>query len=200
MKILLASNNSHKALEFRRLFYPIEIVTPQEYGITFQCQERGHNFYENALAKAEAGASQSRGDMAIVADDSGICVPALRGAPGIYSARFGNERSPSPLDEAGRTHLLWEEMQPYSDRTAFYVCAVVLYWRPTHLYLAQEEWYGEIAHQISSSTGGFGYDPLFYLPQLQCCAADLSDAHKDALSHRGKAVRALFKMLPHDVG
>ena len=200
MRILLASNNPHKAREFKRLFYPIEVVTPQEYGITFQCQERGHSFYENALAKAEACATQSRADIAIVADDSGICVPALQGAPGIYSARYGNERAPSPLDDAARTRLLWEQMQPHSDRAAFYVCAMVLYWSTTHLYLAQEEWHGEIAPHISSSTGGFGYDPLFYLPQLQCCAADLSDAHKNALSHRGKAVRALLKMLSHDVG
>ena len=196
VKILAATNNSHKLREFKRLFNPLEIMSPHEYGITFHCEENGHSFYENALLKACACAAHTAGDIPILADDSGICVLALDGAPGIYSARFGNNSSTTPLDDAARTRLLLENMPAnITNRSAFYVCAMVLYYSPTHLYLAQEEWHGEIAHTISTTGGGFGYDPIFYVPKMGCCASDLSDSQKDSLSHRGKATRALLKIL-----
>ena len=196
MQTIAATNNPHKIREFRRLLSPIEIVTPQECGFEFHCVEDGVSFCENALKKAAACARQSTTDSPVIADDSGICVVALGGAPGIYSARFGSEMQRPPINDAGRTQLLFERM-PFDidDRSAYYVCAMVLYYNSTRFYMAQEVWHGAIAHHISQSKGGFGYDPIFYLPELGRCASELTDNEKDTYSHRGRAARALLKML-----
>ncbi|MDP1997431.1 MAG: RdgB/HAM1 family non-canonical purine NTP pyrophosphatase [Gallionella sp.] len=190
-KLVLASNNPGKLREFQFLLQPlgIEVLTQTQLGIE-EAEEPHHTFIENALAKARHVSRLS--GLPALADDSGICVSALDGAPGMLSARYAGEPK---LDERNNEKLL-REMQGVADRRAHYYCVLVLLRHaddPQPL-IAEGEWHGEIALQPSGD-GGFGYDPLFWLAEFGKTSAQLEREQKHAISHRGKALRVLLEKL-----
>ena len=189
-QIVLASNNPGKLREFGALFdqYNIKITPQGELNVT-ECDEPYHTFVENALKKARH-ASQQTG-LPAVADDSGIVVPALNGAPGVLSARyatlFGEEKS-----DANNNACLLRELQKHEDKSAAYI-AVLVFVRhaddPAPL-IAQAWWRG-VVQEEAKGEHGFGYDPHFYVPEYQQTAAEMSPALKNSLSHRAMALKKL---------
>ena len=191
MRIILASNNAHKLTECRRIIPHHTIDLPSSLGEQFYFDEQGSTFVDNAFGKARACWQLIGTRFPVLADDSGISVDALNGRPGLYSARYGREQGISSTDDAGRTALLLQELGDTQNRRARYLCAAVLLINNERFFIAQESWEGMIARDISTGTHGFGYDPIFIPDGLTITAADIDDTHKDTLSHRGKALRAL---------
>ena len=190
-KLVLASNNAGKLREFQALLAPLnfEVIPQGQLGIP-SCDEPFHTFVENALTKARHASAAS--GLPALADDSGICVQALDNRPGVYSARYAGE----PANEAANNQKLIAALQGASNRDAHYVCALVLVNSaddPEPL-IVQTRWNGEIVDQ-AKGTNGFGYDPYFFLPEFQLTAAQLDPAQKNAVSHRGKALRELIAQL-----
>ncbi|MEK9658546.1 MAG: RdgB/HAM1 family non-canonical purine NTP pyrophosphatase [Chloroflexota bacterium] len=191
-RLLIATNNAHKVTEFRRLLGACgwALVTPREVGLALDVAEDGTTFAQNAALKAHAFAKAS--GLPALADDSGIEVDALGGRPGVYSARYGG---PSLID-AGRVGLLLQELAgvPDTRRTARYLVVLALALPDGALRTAEGACEGRIAHR-PQGTGGFGYDPVFFIAQHGCTVGDLSPAQKDAISHRGQAARAMAFLL-----
>ena len=189
--IVLASGNPGKKAEIEQLLAPFgtRVITQVELGIT-EADEPYETFFENALAKARHAAFATR--LPALADDSGICVDALGGAPGVHSARYAGE----PRSDARNNEKLLFELRDRNDRSAHYVCVLVLVRRPgdTEPLVAQAEWHGEIAH-APRGTNGFGYDPYFLVPGLGKTAAELAPEDKNRLSHRGQALAKLLELL-----
>ncbi|MDD2684866.1 MAG: RdgB/HAM1 family non-canonical purine NTP pyrophosphatase [Gallionella sp.] len=190
-KIVLASGNPGKLREFEHLLAPlgIEVVTQGQLGIS-EAEEPHHTFVENALAKARHVSRES--GLPTLADDSGICVHALHGMPGVVSARY----SGFPKSDERNNRALLEAMKNINDRRAHYYCVLVLMRSagdPQPI-IAEGEWHGEIG-RTPSGEGGFGYDPLFWLPEFGKTAAELSHDEKHAISHRGKAMKVLLGKL-----
>ena len=189
MKLVLATKNSGKVVEFRRLLEELgatglEVVGLDAFPEIGDIEETGTTFEENSLLKART-ISKLTG-LPALADDSGICVDALGGAPGLYSARYSGQG-----DAANNAKLL-DALKDVTDadRTAYFIC-VAAFVRPDGFeHIEEGRFYGKIAHQVVGS-GGFGYDPLFVPDGLNCTSAELSAAEKDAISHRGKAMRAI---------
>ncbi len=190
MKLILASNNAHKLKEIKEILGDRfdEILTLREAGIDHETVEDGETFMDNARKKAREIAEIS--GCCALADDSGLCVDALGGAPGIYSARFSGEHG---NDEANNA-LLLEKLRDVTDRAAHFTCAVVLAWPDGRELSAEGYLYGQIAYEPAGD-GGFGYDPIFYLPDRGCTDAQLPPGEKNRISHRGSALRALLKKL-----
>jgi XTP/dITP diphosphohydrolase len=191
-KLVIASNNPGKLRELQFLLQPlgIEVLTQAQLGIS-EAEEPHVTFVENALAKARHVSRLS--GLPALADDSGICVEALGGAPGVLSARYAGE---NPKSDQRNNEKLLQDMQGVEDRRAHYYCVLVLLHHaddPQPL-IAEGEWHGEIALQPSGD-GGFGYDPLFWLPELGKMSAELEREQKHAISHRGKALRVLLEKL-----
>ena len=194
MEILLATGNAHKTEEFRRIFPGHVILMPQDVGLTFHYEETGQTFLENALGKARALYRVAR--RSVMADDSGLCVTALGGAPGIESARYGGKKGVN-LEAADRNRYLLDRLGEATDRSAVFVCCLVLFLDETRFFVAQETMAGEIAAG-PSGVGGFGYDPLFVVASHGCTVAELPDPIKDRISHRGCAgarIRPLMEQL-----
>jgi XTP/dITP diphosphohydrolase len=194
-RLVLASSNPGKVREFRELLAPlgIEVVPQGELGIA-DADEPHATFVENALAKARNASRHAR--LPALADDSGICVAALGGEPGVHSARFAGE----PKSDARNNAKLVSLLKDVPDRRAHYYCIVVLVRHagdPEPL-IAEGRWYGEVI-ATPRGTGGFGYDPHFLLPDLARTAAELSPEEKHANSHRGKALRRLIALLHEEV-
>jgi XTP/dITP diphosphohydrolase len=190
-KLVLASNNAGKVREFQALLASLDFqVIPQgELGIP-SAEEPHHTFVENALAKARHASAAS--GLPALADDSGICAHALNGQPGVLSARFAGE----PANDAANNQKLIEELKNQSDRGAHYVCALVFVKSaddPEPL-IVQTRWYGQFIDHAKGSNG-FGYDPHFFLPELGLTAAELEPTKKNAISHRGQALRELITQL-----
>jgi len=189
--IVLASGNPGKKAEIEQLLSPFgtRVVTQVELGIT-EADEPHDSFLENALAKARHACFASR--LPALADDSGLCVDALGGAPGVHSARYAGE----PRSDQRNNEKLLAQMSAREDRRAHYVCVLVLMRGPgdTQPLVAEAEWHGEIARAPRGS-GGFGYDPYFYLTDLGKTAAELPPEDKNRISHRGKALQKLLAML-----
>ncbi len=190
-KLVIASNNPGKLREFQFLLQPlgIEVLTQAQLGIE-EAEEPHHTFIENALAKARHVSRLS--GLPALADDSGICVSALGGAPGVLSARYAGE----PKSDQRNNDKLLQVMQGVADRRAHYYCVLMLLHHaddPQPL-VAEGEWYGEIAHE-ERGDGGFGYDPLFWLPELGKMSAELSRDEKHAISHRALAMNILLQRL-----
>jgi XTP/dITP diphosphohydrolase len=190
-KLVLASNNAGKLREFQALLAPLqfEVIPQGQLGIP-SCEEPFHTFVENALAKARH-ASVAIG-LPALADDSGICVQALDNRPGVLSARFAGE----PANDDANNQKLIASLQDISNRAAHYVCALVFVKSandPEPL-VVQTRWNGLIVDQAQGSNG-FGYDPYFFLPDLQLTAAQLDPAQKNTISHRGQALRELIIQL-----
>ena len=190
-RLVLASSNPGKIREFRELLAPLELeVVPQgELGVV-EAEEPHATFVENALAKARHASLHAR--LPALADDSGICVAALGGEPGVHSARFAGE----PKSEARNNEKLVALLADQSDRRAHYYCVIVLVRHaddPEPL-IAEGRWHGEVV-ATARGAGGFGYDAHFLLPELGRTAAELSPDAKHAASHRGKALRRLIALL-----
>jgi XTP/dITP diphosphohydrolase len=191
-KLVIASNNPGKLREFQFLLQPlgIEVLTQAQLGIA-EADEPHVTFIENALAKARHVSRLS--GLPALADDSGICVAALDGAPGVLSARYAGD---APKSDQRNNEKLLQAMQGVPDRRAHYYCVLVLLHHaddPQPL-IAEGEWHGEIALQPGGD-GGFGYDPLFWLPELGKTSAQLEREQKHAISHRGKALKVLLQRL-----
>ena len=192
--IIIASNNQGKITEFEHQFSGhegISIIGQQQLSVQ-EVPETGHTFVENALIKARNAARCS--GMPAIADDSGIMVDALNGAPGIYSARFGGANT---TDQNNNEKLLLAmEDIPSGQRSAYYTCVLVFLRNPMDPspIICQGVWHGEIL-QTPRGDSGFGYDPLFYIPELDCSAAELSKEQKNQLSHRGRAMRELIPQI-----
>lgn len=193
-KIVLASNNAGKLAEFKALFEPLKLeVVPQgELGVS-EAEEPFGTFVENALAKARH-ASAATG-LPAVADDSGLCVLALDGAPGVYSARYAAMHEAGQGDVANNTFLL-QKLADETQRKACFVSVLVYVNSPAdpRPLIAEGVWWGEVA-QAASGHNGFGYDPLFYIPELKKSSAELSPAEKNTYSHRAQALSLLVKQL-----
>ena len=189
--LVLASNNKGKLVEFSRLLAPLGFdVKPQGELDIPEADEPYASFVENALAKARH-ASRLSGRPAL-ADDSGICVPALGGAPGVYSARYAGE----PKSDAANNDKLVSDLAAHSDKSAYYYCVLVFvrHADDPQPVIADGRWNGEVIAEPRGQ-GGFGYDPHFLLPALGKTAAELAADEKNLLSHRGQALRALIEKL-----
>lgn len=191
-KLVLASNNAKKMKELDALLAPLgfEVITQGQLGIP-EAEEPHCTFVENALAKARHAARLS--GLPALADDSGLCVAALDGAPGVYSARYAGE----PKSDARNNERLLVELGERCDRAAHFVSVLVLVRHaddPQPL-IAEGEWHGEIL-PAARGDSGFGYDPLFYLAEFGRTAAELDAATKNRLSHRGQAMQRLIARLP----
>jgi XTP/dITP diphosphohydrolase len=202
VRLVLASNNQKKLAELQALLAPaaVELVTQGLLGIE-EAEEPHHTFIENALAKARHAARASAGPA--IADDSGLCVDALGGAPGVISAHYASIALPAgerevqrSLQDAANNTLLLERLHGVADRRARFVCTLVAVRAaddPEPL-VAVGRWFGEILHAPSGS-GGFGYDPLMFIPSLGCAVADLEAALKNARSHRAIAAAQMLQLV-----
>ena len=190
-KIVMASNNAGKLKEFASLLDDIGLdVRPQGEFDVPEAEEPFGTFVENALTKARHAARLT--GLPALADDSGVCVNALGGAPGVYSARYAGE----PKSDASNNAKLIADLAAHADKSAYYYC-VLVYVRHAddpQPVIADGVWKGEIIDQPRGQ-GGFGYDPYFLLPSLGKTAAELTAAEKNAVSHRGQALRALVEKL-----
>ena len=186
--VVLASNNAGKLAEFSSLLAPLglELRKQSELGIS-EAEEPYVTFVENALAKARHVAQLS--GLPALADDSGVCVPALGGAPGVLSARYAGE----PKSDARNNQKLIQDLTAHEDKSAYYYCVLVYlrHAQDPQPVIAEGRWNGEI---IATARGenGFGYDPHFWIAALNKTAAELSAEEKNQLSHRGQALRALI--------
>ena len=190
MKLVLASKNAHKLVEMRDILSQlgVEVVLESDAGVDVEVEETGATFEENSLLKAKA-VMQASG-MPAIADDSGLCVDALGGAPGVYSARYGGPE----LDDAGRYRLLLENLRGQLDRRGKFVSAICCCFPNGDRVEARGECPGTIAY-APRGEGGFGYDPVFFLPGLKKTFAQLTPEEKNAVSHRGAALRAFREKL-----
>lgn len=192
-QIVLASNNAGKIREIQALLARVEVeILPQSTFVQAEAEEAGTTFVDNALIKARFAAAAS--GLPAIADDSGLEVDALGGAPGVYSARYAGAGA---TDAANNAKLLQEmEMVEDAARTARFRCCMV-YVRdandPNPL-IVEQAWEGRIL-RVLSGENGFGYDPLFFVPEWGCSSAELPPAEKNRISHRGKALRALVALL-----
>jgi XTP/dITP diphosphohydrolase len=190
-RLVLASSNPGKLREFAAILAPLQVqlVSQGELGIA-DAEEPHDTFVENALAKARHAARAS--GLAALADDSGICVEALGGAPGVRSARYAGE----PRSDERNNVQLVRALSGQANRRAHYSCVIVLMRHaadPEPL-IAEGRWRGEVIDQPRGQ-GGFGYDPYFLLPALGCTAAELDPAHKNRISHRALAAQRLLALI-----
>ena len=190
-RIVIATQNPGKLREFAALLQPFDFeAVPQDtFGVS-EAEEPHATFVENALAKARHAALAT--GLPALADDSGLCVLALNGAPGIHSARYAGE----PKSDQRNNDKLVEELKPHADRRAFYYSTLVLVMRADdpHPLIAEGEWHGEVI-DAPRGTGGFGYDPYFFLPEFGLTAAEIAPDIKNRVSHRGRALQALAEKL-----
>ena len=190
MKLVLASKNKKKLVEMNDILSGrgVEVCSEAEAGVDVDVEETGTTFEENSLLKARAVMAAS--GLPAVADDSGLCVDALNGAPGVYSARYGGEG----LDDTARYRLLLANMPRGAARTAKFVSVITCCFPNGDVLTARGECPGTIAF-VPMGEGGFGYDPIFFQPKLKKTFAQLSPEEKNAISHRGKALAAFAEKL-----
>ena len=196
-KIVLASNNAGKVKEFNLLLAPLglEVIPQGLLGIP-SCEEPFPSFVENAITKARHASKLS--GLPALADDSGICVDALGGLPGVLSARFSLSDQKKDPSDTDNNQLLIKKLSGISNRSAHFTCTLVFLesdMDPEPL-IATGKWYGDIIDTPRGSAG-FGYDPHFFVPNLNKSAAELSAEEKNAVSHRGLAMRELITQLSH---
>ena len=192
MKIIIATHNKHKLQEMSRILSPMgyEVVTDTDLGIELSdVEENGATFLDNARIKAQAGCKES--GYPCIADDSGLCVDALGGAPGVYSARYSGVHG----DDDGNNRKLLKELDgvPTEKRTAHFACAICVSFPDGSEVTATGKCEGYIGYEKKGSNG-FGYDPLFMVGDRSL--AEMSAGEKDAISHRGNALKELQKILP----
>lgn len=187
-KIIVASGNAHKIEEIKSIFEGVELITMTEAGFDGEIEETGKTFKENALIKARTVCESLGSDLPVIADDSGLCVDALNGAPGIFSARFSGGGS------ADNRALLLKRMENISHRSAKFACAVCLYFPDGRHLFGEGFTYGKILFEEIGSKG-FGYDPLFFSDDLQKSFGEASESEKNSVSHRFRALQDLRSKL-----
>ncbi len=190
MKLIIASNNAHKLVEIKAILGSVfdEILSMKEAGIEHETVEDGSTFMENAEKKAREIAESS--GCPALADDSGLSVDALDGAPGIYSARFSGTHG----DDKANNRLLLEKLQGVENRSAHYTCAMALIWPDGRKITAEGYLKGRIGFEEKGGNG-FGYDPLFIISGLEKTAAEISADEKNSISHRANALKELLSKL-----
>lgn len=191
MTIYFASGNDHKKEEMKRLLEGYDIILPKEMGYTFDPEENGKTFLDNALIKAKALYSIVKAP--VLADDSGLIVDARPDIMGVHTSRYGYDRY-GKISSKEQYTLLLKEMEGEKERTGRFVCALVLYLSPNRFYVIQETMEGHIATE-ARGLDGFGYDPIFLVGDTNVTAAELSGEEKDKYSHRGKACRAMLRLI-----
>lgn len=189
MKFVLATHNPNKIREMGAILgqFGVEVVSPKELGITVDVEETGSTFAENAMLKAKAICELTK--LPAIADDSGLCVDALNGAPGVYSARYGGLD-----DDVARYRLLLENLRGAGTRAAHFHTSVVCCFPNGNVLEAEGDCHGTIAY-APQGENGFGYDPVFFVPELRKTFAQLTPEEKNAISHRGVALRAFGEKL-----
>ncbi len=193
MKVVLASKNKHKLVEISKITeqFGIELVMQSQLGVDIDVEETGTTFEENSFLKAEAVMKAT--GLPALADDSGIAVDALNGEPGIYSARYGFDES---LDDWGRLLLLLKNTEhvPDGQRQAQFVCVITMVMPDGRTIQARGEIHGELLREARGENG-FGYDPIFYYPPFGKTTAEMDPQEKNAVSHRGEALRIFYDKL-----
>ena len=193
MKVVLASKNPHKLVEISQITekFGMELVLESQLGVDSDVEETGSTFEENSFLKAEAVMKAT--GLPALADDSGICVDALGGEPGIYSARYGFDDS---LDDFGRLQLLLKNTEhvPDGQRQAQFVCVITIVTPDGKVIQARGEIHGELL-RAPFGEGGFGYDPIFYYPPFGKSLAQVSPAEKNSVSHRANALKVFYEKL-----
>lgn len=194
MEIVAATNNSGKAREFAQILknLGVSVLTLKDLGIDIEIRETGKTFSENALIKAREVSKLC--SLPVLADDSGLCVNALGGAPGLYSARFAGEGA---TDSELRAKLL-KAMEGEKDRSAFFISSVVMLFPNGRCIEAEGRVFGEITTEERGS-GGFGYDAIFYCGELKKTFAEATPEEKDTVSHRAGALKELYKKLEGEI-
>jgi XTP/dITP diphosphohydrolase len=187
-KIIFATGNNNKLREIRMILdgTGIEIVSMKEAGITEDIEENGTTFEENALIKAKAVCGMT--GLPALADDSGLVIDALNGEPGIHSARFMGHDTSYDIKNNGLIRML--EGVPDEKRSARFVCAIACALPDGRTFTEEAAMEGRIGYEIRGENG-FGYDPIFFLPEYGCTSAEISPEEKNRISHRGKALRAM---------
>ena len=190
MKYVLATHNPGKLKEMGAILarFGVEVVSPKDLGLTVDVEETGTTFAENAMLKAKAICAAAK--LPAIADDSGLCVDALNGGPGVYSARYGGEG----LDDKGRYMLLLNSLRGQSTRTAHFTCAIACAFPNGDTLTAEGRCDGTIAY-APMGEGGFGYDPVFFVPELKKTFGQLTAEEKSAISHRGRALESFIGKL-----
>ena len=194
MKVVAATGNKGKVREFQEILGKMdyEVVSMKDMGINVDIEETGTTFAENAMIKARVVASLC--DYPVIADDSGLCVDALDGAPGIYSARFAGEDA----DDAERNRHLLELMEGKENRKAHYIAAIAYIGMDGMEYVTEGRTEGEIQYK-EEGMGGFGYDPLFYSTEIGKCFGLATPDEKNEVSHRGRALRKMYDILNEEI-
>ena len=197
MKLYLASGNKHKRKEMQQILPEFEILIPKDEGIEFNPAETGETFYENSMIKAKALWEIVHAP--VIADDSGICVDALGGAPGIFTSRYAGpdfmkgRPDGKKISQEEQNRLLIEQLNSTKsdNRSCHYTCSIVFMLNPDRFFVAQETFEGKLIKSIEeqAGTGGFGYDPIVFLPEYGKTVAEISAEEKNRISHRGKAVK-----------
>ena len=222
MTIWFASGNAHKKKELKDILGEIlsdpihidilnrkrpfkwELKIPSEAGIDFGPEETGNTFLDNALIKAGElrcvldGKGLLRPGDAVIADDSGLCVDALGGRPGLHSAYYGSPNADTKIDAGEQNALLLAELGDNPQRSGRFVCCMVLYFSADRFFVAQETFEGELVKEMRGK-GGFGYDPILYIPSLRRTVAELTVEEKNCFSHRGKAARTLADIIVGEI-
>ena len=190
MQFIVATNNQGKLHEISLILkkYGIEAISLQQAGVNIEPEETGDTFYANALIKAEAISSAT--GKPVIADDSGLVVHALGGAPGVHTKEYGGEG----LSAAERCRFLLEKMKKMELRDAKFVCTIVCMFPDGKILSTEGECHGEISRELIGS-GGFGYDPVFYVKELDKTMAQLTSEEKNAVSHRGEALKKFSEIL-----
>lgn len=195
MRIVVATNNANKVREITRIFTPLgfEVVSQHDAGIDVDVEETGRTFERNALLKARAVTMLC--DDCVMADDSGLCVEALDGRPGIYSARYAGEGA----SDAQKIDKLLDELKDEKNRQAKFVTAMAFIFPDGKEIITRGEVRGRILDKPEGENG-FGYDPVFYCPEIGKTFAQADSEEKNSVSHRGRALKALFDELKGSIG
>ena len=190
MKYVLATHNPGKLKEMGAILarFGVEVVSPKDLGLTVDVEETGTTFAENAMLRAKAICAAAQ--LPAIADDSGLCVDALNGGPGVYSARYGGEG----LDDRGRYMLLLNNMRGQTTRAAHFACAIACAFPNGDTLTAEGRCDGTIAF-APMGEGGFGYDPVFFVPEKAKTFGQLTAEEKSAISHRGRALESFVGKL-----
>jgi len=192
MTLFIATNNAHKLEEIRSAMPGLDIRSPKDAGLEFDFPEDSDTFLGNSTGKALALWRLLR--LPVLADDSGLCVDALGGRPGVLSARYGSVSGKAPLESGARNAMLVDEMAGNADRRCRFVCCMSLVVSPDRVFVVQETCEGQVLDEPRGS-GGFGYDPIVFLPELGRSVAELSAAEKNRVSHRGRAITRMAAII-----
>ena len=197
MKLLLSTSNEDKTHELKSLLEPLghTVYTLKDYGLKIRVEAKGITFFQNALLKAQAVSKVV--DIPVLGDESGLVVPALNGEPGVYSARYMGEKTSYEIKNWNLIHRL--DGVPEKKRTARFVCVIAAVLPDGRTLTAEGTMEGVIAHEPAGA-GGFGYDPILMLPEYGKTSAEITMDEKNAISHRGKALRAMKKRLAEEIG